>query len=118
MAVHIWRHLSRGSLLGGITGFVIACVWQGQRAAAGRTAVVAGAISALLFVYLGWFVFSGTGNPDLPATTRQRCLLVWAPIVVGGSVDRDGLSTSRPSQCICDEFTRPLVTVALGNSGF
>jgi membrane protein DedA with SNARE-associated domain len=57
----------------------------------GTAAVVAGAISTVLFLYLGWFVFSGNQNP----TDMQRLAsvvfwfglpLLWAAALIGTGI--------------------------------
>ena len=75
-----------GALLGGITGFLIACLWEGRPDAAGRTALFGGAISTLLFISLGWFVFTITANPTY--MERLTSVVFWfgLPLLLSGAL--------------------------------
>jgi hypothetical protein len=94
-----------GALLGGITGFIIACLWEGRPDAAGRTALFGGAMSTLLFICLGWFVFEITANP----TYMERLISVvfWfgLPLLLSGALIGTGYRILA-HLCVTHEFPR------------
>ncbi len=61
-----------GAVLGGITGWVVAYHIQGQTAAAGRVAQLAGGLTTLIYLCLGLGLFSGTQK----STRRNRLAAV------------------------------------------
>jgi hypothetical protein len=101
----LFLNVPGGALLGGITGFIIACLWEGRPAAAGRTALFGGAISALLFICLGWFEFEITAKP----TYMERLISVvfWfgLPLLLSGALIGTG-HRILAHLCVTHEFPR------------
>jgi hypothetical protein len=80
-----------GALLGGVTALILAYLSRNRAGAAGRLALLGGGCLFLTFVYLGWFVFSGTEKVTVLERLASTTFWFGLPLIWSGVLVRSGL---------------------------